>query len=124
MMNKTLDEELAAFFACCGNENLQQEIQDACHKKQAFCFGADDARIVLRPRSRDGVPYVVVWLGVSTSLDGLDRYTPKVQELTRMIGGRWAEFYTARKGFIRKARQLGFERLPDEDGLMKFRIPV
>ncbi|CAI1015753.1 Uncharacterised protein [Serratia fonticola] len=124
MMNKSLDAQLAEFFAKNGDENLKDEIQDACRKKQAFCFGADDARIVLRPRSRDGVPYVVVWLGVSTSLDGLDRYTPKVQELTRMIGGRWAEFYTVRKGFIRKARQLGFERLPDEDGLMKFRIPV
>ncbi|WP_261161617.1 hypothetical protein [Serratia fonticola] len=123
-MNKSLDAQLAEFFAKNGDENLKDEIQDACRKKQAFCFGADDARIVLRPRSRDGVPYVVVWLGVSTSLDGLDRYTPKVQELTRMIGGRWAEFYTVRKGFIRKARQLGFERLPDEDGLMKFRIPV
>ncbi|CAI0693978.1 Uncharacterised protein [Serratia fonticola] len=124
MMSKSLDDKLAEFFAKNGDENLKDEIQNACRKKQAFCFGADDARIVLRPRSRDGVPYVVVWLGVSTSLDGLDRYTPKVQELTRMIGGRWAEFYTARKGFIRKAKQLGFERLPDEDGLMKFRIPV
>ncbi len=123
-MTKSLDTQLAKFFAKNGDENLKDEIQDACSKKQAFCFGTDDVRIVLRPRSRDGVPYVVVWLGVSTSLDGLDRYTPKVQELTRMIGGRWAEFYTERKGFIRKARQLGFERLPDEDGLMKFRIPV
>lgn len=123
-MSKSLDDKLAEFFAKNGDKNLKDEILDACRKKQAFCFGADDARIVLRPRSRDGVPYVVVWLGVSTSLDGLDRYTSKVQELTRMIGGRWAEFYTERKGFIRKARQLGFERLPDEDGLMKFRIPV
>lgn len=123
-MSKTIDEQTADFFAKSGNKKLKNEIQDACRKKQAFCFGADDARIVLKPRSCDGIPYVVVWLGVSTSIDGLERYTPKVQELTRMIGGRWAEFYTARKGFIRKARQLGFERLPDEDGLMKFRIPV
>lgn len=120
----TLQKCLQRAISDAGGMPMLEEIQDACRNKQAFCFGADDARIVLRPRSRDGVPYVVVWLGVSTSLDGLDRYTPKVQELTRMIGGRWAEFYTARKGFIRKARQLGFERLPDEDGLMKFRIPV
>ncbi len=107
-----------------GDDELLNAIQNACREKQAFCFGADDARIVLRPRIKDGVPYVVVWLGVSTATDGLLRYTPRVQELTRMIGGRWAEFYTRRKGFIRVARRLGFVRLPDEDGLMKFRIPV
>lgn len=107
-----------------GDDELLNAIQNACREKQAFCFGADDARIVLRPRMKDGVPYVVVWLGVSTATDGLLRYTPRVQELTRMIGGRWAEFYTRRKGFIRVARRLGFVRLPDEDGLMKFRIPV
>lgn len=124
MMDKTLDEMIAKALAISKDKQLLENIQNACRKKQAFCFGTDDARIVLRPRSRDGIPYVVVWLGVSTSQDGLKRYLPNVQELTRMIGGRWAEFYTARKGFIRKAPQLGFERLPDEDGLMKFRIPV
>ncbi|AHG22195.1 hypothetical protein Z042_23220 [Chania multitudinisentens RB-25] len=123
-MIKTLDKMIIRTAAISKDKQLLEKIQNACREKQAFCFGSDDARIVLKPRSRDGIPYVVVWLGVSISRDGLERYTPKVQELTRMIGGRWAEFYTVRKGFIRKARQLGFERLPDEDGLMKFRIPV
>ncbi|MDY4380944.1 hypothetical protein [Pectobacterium brasiliense] len=104
--------------------NLITNIQNACRKKQAFCFGTDDTRIVLRPRSYYGVPYVVVWLGVSTKKDALAYWLPHVQELTRMAGGRWAEFYTARKGFIRVARRLGFERLPDEFGLMKFKISV
>ncbi|GKV88525.1 hypothetical protein [Pectobacterium carotovorum] len=104
--------------------NLITNIQSACLKKQAFCFGADDTRIVLRPRSYHGIPYVVVWLGVSTRKDALAYWLPHVQELTRMVGGRWAEFYTARKGFIRVAQRLGFERLPDEFGLMKFKISV
>ncbi|WEF10294.1 hypothetical protein M9782_13815 [Pectobacterium actinidiae] len=103
---------------------LITNIQDACRKKQAFCFGTDDTRIVLRPLSYHGIPYVVVWLGVSTRKDALASWLPHVQELTRMAGGRWAEFYTARKGFIRVARRLGFERLPDEYGLMKFKISV
>ncbi|NWA20345.1 hypothetical protein [Serratia liquefaciens] len=120
----TLEEKVNALARRSTDKNLITEIQNACREKQAFCFGADDARIVLRPRMKDGVPYVVVWLGVSTAVDGLFRYTPRVKELTRMIGGRWAEFYTDRKGFIRVARRLGFVRLPDEDGLMKFRIPV
>lgn len=121
---KTLEEKILALAKRSPDQNLVADIQNACREKQAFCFGAEDARIVLRPRMKDGVPYVVVWLGVSTATDGLLRYTPRVQELTRMIGGRWAEFYTDRKGFIRVARRLGFARLPDEDGLMKFRIPV
>lgn len=121
---KTLEEKVLALAKRSPDQNLVTDIQNACREKQAFCFGAEDARIVLRPRMKDGVPYVVVWLGVSTATDGLLRYTPRVQELTRMIGGRWAEFYTDRKGFIRVARRLGFARLPDEDGLMKFRIPV
>lgn len=120
----SLDEKVLALARRSADKNLLTDIQDACRKKQAFCFGADDARIVLRPRMKGGVPYVVVWLGVSTATDGLVRYTPHVKELTRMAGGRWAEFYTERRGFIRVARRLGFVRLPDEDGLMKFRIPV
>lgn len=121
---KSLERYLYRVAKDSDDGDLLNSIQNACREKQAFCFGADDARIVLRPRMKDGVPYVVVWLGVSTATDGLLRYTPRVQELTRMIGGRWAEFYTRRKGFIRVARRLGFVRLPDEDGLMKFRIPV
>lgn len=107
-----------------GEPDLITRIQSACRKKQAFCFGTDDTRIVLRPRSYYGIPYVVVWLGVSTRKDALAYWLPHVQELTRMAGGRWAEFYTARKGFIRVAQRLGFERQPDEFGLMKFKISV
>ncbi|MGM3172505.1 hypothetical protein [Dickeya lacustris] len=106
------------------DEHLIEKIQNACRKKQAFCFGTEDTRIVLRPRSYHGIPYVVVWLGVSTKKDALAYWLPHVQELTRMVGGRWAEFYTVRKGFIRVAQRLGFERLPDEFGLMKFKIAV
>jgi hypothetical protein len=100
------------------------EIREAIAKNEAFCFGNDDVRMVLRPRSKNGIPYVVVWLGASTRQDGLIKYLPNLKQLTRMIGGRWAEFYTSRKGFIRVAERLGFERQPDEDGLMKFKIPI
>ena len=98
------------------------EIEQACRDKRAFCFGTDDVRMVLRPRMKNGIPYVVVWLGVSTRRDGLIKYLPQLKELTRMIGGQWVEFFTKRKGFIRVAPKLGFERQPDEDGLMKFKM--
>ncbi|MBA0188267.1 hypothetical protein F9U39_01465 [Pectobacterium versatile] len=123
-MKKILNELITRVSMDSREPNLITNIQSACRKKQAFCFGTDDTRIVLRPLSYHGIPYVVVWLGVSTRKDALAYWLPHVQELTRMAGGRWAEFYTARKGFIRVARRLGLERLPDEFGLMKFKIPV
>ncbi|WP_145543903.1 hypothetical protein [Yersinia frederiksenii] len=124
MLQTIFDSKLARIASDAGDPELLIHVQNACRNKQAFCFSADDAVIVLRPRMKDGVPYVVVWLGISTGPQGLVKYTPEVQQLTRMIGGRWAEFYTARKGFIRIARRLGFKRLADEDGLMKFKITI
>ncbi|WP_145500033.1 hypothetical protein [Yersinia bercovieri] len=124
MRQTTFTSKLARIASDAGDPELLIHIQDACRHKQAFCFWADDAVIVLRPRIKQGIPYVVVWLGISSGQQGLVKYTPAVQTLTRMIGGRWAEFYTARKGFIRIARQLGFERQANEDGLMKFKIPI
>lgn len=124
MLQTTFTSKLARIASDAGDPALLIHVQDACRNKQAFCFSADDAVIVLRPRMKEGIPYVVVWLGISSGPQGLVKYTPEVQSLTRMIGGRWAEFYTARKGFIRIAKRLGFERMSDKDGLMKFKIPV
>ncbi|WP_226887647.1 hypothetical protein [Pectobacterium aquaticum] len=107
-----------------GEPDLIIRIQNACRKKQAFCFGSENGRIVLVPKSRNGIPYVFVWLAVSTEPDSIARYLDEVKVLTRMVGGRWAEFNTARKGFIRIAAKSGFERLPNEDGFMTFKILV
>ncbi|EJG5926855.1 hypothetical protein NAE50_005389 [Salmonella enterica] len=108
-----------------GNPDLLNEIQNACRKKQAFCFGAPDGQLVLKPMMKDGIPYVLVWLGICTGQNSVVRYLPEVKKLTRMAGGRWAEFHTVRRGFTRLARQLGFEQMPDdEDGMMVFRIAV
>lgn len=104
--------------------NLIEKIQNACCKKQAFCFGTERGRLVLKPMSKDGIPYVFIWLAVSDEPGSIAHYLEEVKNLTRMIGGRWAEFCTARKGFIRVARRLGWERLADEGVLMKFKIPV
>lgn len=108
-----------------GNPDLLNEIRDACRKRQAFCFGAPDGQLVLKPMVKEGVPYVLVWLGIGEGADSVARYLPEVQKLTRLSGGRWAEFHTRRKGFIRLGKRLGFERMPDdEDGFMVFRIRV
>ncbi|EDR5175886.1 hypothetical protein CEH78_001788 [Salmonella enterica] len=121
----TLERRMQRVMADTGNPNLLNEIQDACRKKQAFCFGAPDVQLVLKPMVKDGIPYVLVWLGICDGCDGVARYLPEVKKLTRMSGGRWAEFHTTRKGFIRIGKRLGFERMPDdEDGFMVFRIGV
>ncbi|HDL7691797.1 TPA: hypothetical protein PXP51_001581 [Yersinia enterocolitica] len=104
--------------------SLLLNIRHACRQQQAFWFSAEDAVLVLRPRVSDGMPYVLVWLAVSTRRKGLEHYLPTLQYLTRRMGGRWAEFYTVRQGFIRIARRVGFERMADEEGFMRFRIPV
>ncbi|EBY1954698.1 hypothetical protein HAZ28_004767 [Salmonella enterica] len=108
-----------------GNPDLLNEIRDACRKKQAFCFGAPDGQLVLKPMVKDGIPFVLVWLGICTGQNSVVRYLPEVKKLTRMAGGHRAEFHTRRKGFIRLGKRLGFERMPDdEDGFMVFRIRV
>ncbi len=119
---KNINEAITDYWS--QNPEQMDEIDRAVSCGEARVFGNETERIVLRLRLKDGVPYVVVWLGISVSQDGLLRNTPEVKKLTRAVGGRWAEFYTKRKGFIRISRTLGFERLPDEDGFMKFKIPV
>ncbi|EFJ3029517.1 hypothetical protein OYB12_20875 [Escherichia coli] len=108
------------------NTAFMDEVRDACLKKQAFCFEAPDGFLVLRPALDDeGTPYVLVLLGVCAGSNSVERYLPEVKTLTRLAGGRWAEFHTARRGFIRLGKRLGFERMPDdEDGFMVFRIEV
>ncbi|EJZ6648285.1 hypothetical protein OIN13_003858 [Salmonella enterica subsp. enterica serovar Kentucky] len=120
-----LERYMQRVMADTGNPNLLSEIQDACRKKQAFCFGAPDGQLVLKPMVKDNVPYVLVWLGICDGYDSVAQYLPEVQQLTRMSGGRWAEFHTTRKGVIRLGKRVGFERMSDdEDGFMVFRIQV
>lgn len=119
---KTIDEAISDYWA--EHPDQMNEITDAVGRGEARAFGSDHECIVVRVRVKDGIPYMVVWLGISVRQDGLIINTPLVKKMARDVGARWAEFYTKRRGFIRIARTLGFERLPDEDGFMKFKIPV
>lgn len=119
---KTIEQAISDYW--CENPEQMDEIYAAVASGDARIFGNETDRIVLRFRLQDGIPYVLVWLGISVSIDGLERNTPIIKKMTRDVGGRWAEFYTKRKGFIRISRRMGFERLPDQDGFMKFKIPV
>lgn len=105
--------------------NLLSDIQDACRKKQAFCFGDADTRVVLRLMEREGEKYMLVWLGVCRGVGALEKFNPIVTELARAAGAGWFEFCTTRRGFVRVAGRLGFVRQPDDDqGRMWFRKEV
>ncbi|MDT7375799.1 hypothetical protein [Citrobacter freundii] len=105
--------------------DLFERIKDACRKKQAFCFGDENTRVVLRLMERDGEKYMLVWLGISSGTGALAKFNPIVTELTRAAGAGWFEFCTIRRGFVRVAGKLGFIRLPDdEQGRMRFRKNV
>ena len=60
------------------NPEFMNEVKDACLKKQAFCFEAPDGFLVLRSvLSDDGIPYVLVLLGVCTGSKSVERYLPE-----------------------------------------------
>ena len=98
-----------------GEPQLLNNIQNACRNKQAFCFGDEDTRVILRLMERDGERYMLVWLGVSRGSRALEKFNPIVTELSRAAGAGWFEFCTTRRGFIRRAGRLGFIRLPDDE---------
>lgn len=104
---------------------LLEKIHSACRKKQAFCFGDNDTRVVLRLMERNGEKYMLVWLGVSRGTGALEKFNPIVTELSHAAGAGWFEFCTTRRGFIRAAGKLGFVRQPDDElGRMWFRKEV
>ena len=109
----------------CGDPNLPQEIYEACRNKQAFLFVRDRAGWVLKPLSEDGIPYVLIWVAWSERTDGLLTYSDEIQFLARKIGARFLRFHTARKGFLRIAPRLGWQRQADDaDGLMVFEFTL
>lgn len=109
----------------CGEPNLQQQIYEACLKKQAFLFVRDRAWFVLKPISDCGVNGVLVWAAFSERTDGLNEYTEFVKFLSRKIGARFIRFHTVRKGFIRVASKYGWQRKDDDSmGRMIFEMTL
>lgn len=105
--------------------DLFKKIKDACRKKQAFCFGDENTRVVLRLMDRDGEKYMLVWLGISCGSSALEKFNPVVTDISRAAGAGWFEFCTTRRGFMRVAGRMGFIRQPDDElGRMWFRKNV
>lgn len=108
-----------------GDPNLLTEIYEACRHKQAFLFVRDRAGFVLRPVRVADERGVIVWLAWSERQDGLLRYTPDVIAHARQINADWLRFWTARKGFLKVAPALGWQRIADdENGLYGFEMKL
>ena len=106
----------------CGEQNLPQEIYEACLNKQAFLFVRGDDGFVLKPQAEDGVIGVLVWVGWGDG-GAPERHLPEVKRLARLIGARWLRFHSARKGWLKVAPKMGWVRQPDDaDGLFVFQI--
>lgn len=105
-----------------GNPRLPAELQDAIRNRVAFLFVRGDDGFVLKPLAEDGVIGVLVWVGWG---DGRapERHLPEVKRLARLIGARWLRFHSVRKGWLKVAPRMGWERQPDDaDGLYVFQI--
>ncbi|MCX7132154.1 hypothetical protein [Aeromonas sp.] len=104
------------------NPNLSAELQDAIRNRVAFLFvrGADG--FVLKPIVEQGITGVLVWVGWGDS-GAPEHHLPEVKRLARMIGARWLRFHSVRKGWLKAAPKMGWERrLDDADGLYVFQI--
>jgi hypothetical protein len=105
-----------------GNPGLPAELQDAIRNRVAFLFvrGADG--FVLKPIVELGITGVLVWVGWGDS-GAPEHHLPEVKRLARMIGARWLRFHSVRKGWLKAAPKMGWERrLDDADGLYVFQI--
>lgn len=105
-----------------GNPRLPVELQDAIHNGVAFLFvrGADG--FVLKPVVEQGITGVLVWIGWGDG-GAPERHLPEVKRLARLIGARWLRFHSARKGWLKVAPKMGWDRQPDDaDGLYVFQI--
>lgn len=120
---KTIEQAITDYW--CKNPAEMDELDVAISQGKARVLGTETERIVYAVRGENKQRHLVVWLGVSVAQDGLQRHTESMRKISSALGCGWFEFYTKRKGFIRIAPRLGFERMPDEeDGVMKFRLTV
>lgn len=120
---KTIEQAITDYWF--DNAPEMDELDDAVSQGKARVLGTPTERIVYSLCGDGAERHMVIWLGVSVAQDGLVRHTESMRKIAASLGCGWFEFYTKRKGFVRIAPRLGFERMPDEcDGVMKFRLMV
>ena len=84
--------------------DLFSDIKEACLNKRAFFFAFEKGFFVLHPKPGA----VLVW--VAASYSPVDRWLVQdaIERLCLEVGAHTIEFYTARKGFDRVAKALGY----------------
>lgn len=105
----------------CNRPHLHNDIKNACLNKRAFLFVAPVGFVVLKPRAKDGVKSVLVWVAYSNSGTAISDYSDDIEDLARETGSFYLDFYTVRRGFDRMAPRLGWSREGVEDDFTVWR---
>ena len=108
----------------CGDKNLFDDIDKACSDERAFLFVASDGFIVLRPRHQRQQTYIDVPVAYCKGGKALERYQPTVIQLAQMGNAEFVQFYTARKGFDRLAKRLGWSKFGYHRNLAMWRYQL
>jgi len=93
-----------------GEPNLHVEIERALNANKAFLFVDTKSFVVLQPRIKGDVLMVIVRIAWSKAGDALEKYQSEIIELAKMIGATRLRFETARRGFDKRAPQLGWTK--------------
>ncbi|MFL7024251.1 hypothetical protein [Enterovibrio norvegicus] len=75
--------------------DFAKDVDDALLNGSAFLFVAEDGFLVLRASPREAVLWVTVMFAFNCGGNAIERYQAKVEEMTRQIGGRGIELFTA-----------------------------
>ena len=91
---------------------IPEDIYAACVNQQAFFYLVDDGFVVLRSYiDDDGYLALLVWVAVSDSNDhgALERNAPAIEQKAQEINARRVVFHSTRPGYLRKARDIGYQ---------------
>jgi hypothetical protein len=119
-----LGDHIVAIGQDCNRPHLHSSIRRACLNKRAFLFVAPKGFVVLKPRAKDGLKSILVWVAYSKSGTAISDYSDDIENLARETGSSHLDFYTVRRGFDRLAPKLGWSKKHVEGDFSVWRKPL
>ncbi|WP_407330547.1 hypothetical protein [Enterovibrio sp. 27052020O] len=99
------------------SHDFTQQVDDALTNGSAFLFIADDGFMVLKPTTRNGVIWVTVMFAFNWGGDAISRYQSHIETMTRQIGGRGVELFTAVAALSPILLDQGYSKAGEQDGI-------
>lgn len=90
------------------------QVDEALNDDRAFLFIADDGFMILKPTHRSGCVWVTVMFAFNWGENAIERYQPEIEKMTKQIGGRGVELYTAVTALSPILCGQGYERTGQE----------